>query len=140
MISLLSFLGAPRVDGWRAIRDLEQRNAMQQRIIENSHAHSARKTAEIRNLMSRNMKLHAAIRHFHASWRRLFNEALTLRREVDERAIRAVVAAQWAVACTVMDEVDREDSSGRNGHFGANNVAEAIEELPTAEQIVWGGA
>lgn len=53
-------------------------------------------------------------------------------------AIRAVVAAQWAVAITVYAEVESENADCRNGHNTANYLGDEIADLPTAEKIVVG--
>lgn len=56
------------------------------------------------------------------------------------RAIRAVVAAQWAAACIIDNAVTREtnDTSGDcpARHNYAERIMDDVAELPTAVQIV----
>jgi hypothetical protein len=59
------------------------------------------------------------------------------------RAIRAVVAAQWGVACALFDSRGNTGGSippARLGDFSSwqEGTVEVVADLPTAEQIVDG--
>ena len=59
------------------------------------------------------------------------------------RAIRAVVAAQWSVACALFDSRGNTGGSippARLGDFSSwqKGTVEVVADLPTAEQIVDG--